>query len=130
VFATFAQRNLDYWLQGSEEEGGCETRYVGPTQEAKAASVLPFVMNEKRIRYWYQSRGVSGVGARVEYVINDQRIYEGALLAVVGRRVSTNHCASGSKMKLFWRGISLEALCVKEYPPQCFYLPSLLSLER
>jgi hypothetical protein len=116
VFATFAQRDLDYWLQGSEEEGGCETRYVGSTQEAKAASVLPFVMNEKSVTYWYQSGGVSGVEARVVYVINDQRNYEGGLLAV-GRRVSRNHCASGSKMKLFWRGISLEALCVKEYPP-------------
>jgi hypothetical protein len=97
----FAQRDLDYWLQGSKEEGGCETRYVGSTQEAKAASVLPFVMNERSIRYWYQSGGVSGVEARVVYVISDQRNDEGALLALVGRRVSRNHCAFGSKMKLF-----------------------------
>ena len=115
----FAQRDLDYWLQGLGEEGGRETRYVGSTQEAKAASVLPFVMNEKSVTYRCQSGGVSGVEARVVYVINDQRNYEGGLLAVAGagRPVSRDHCASGSKMKLFWQGISLEALRVKEYPP-------------
>lgn len=98
----FAQRDLDYWLQGSEKVGGCETRYVGSTQEVKVASALPFVMNEKKsIRYWYQSGEVSGVEARVVHVINDQRNYEGGLLAVVRGWVSINHCASGSKMKLF-----------------------------
>jgi hypothetical protein len=101
VFATFAQKDLDYWLQGSRKEGGCETRYVGASQEAEVASVLPSVMNEKSIRYWYQSGGVSGVEARVVHVINDQRNYEGGFLAVVRQRVSINYCASGSKMRLY-----------------------------
>jgi hypothetical protein len=102
VFATFAERDLDYWLQGSREEGGCETRYVGATQEAEAASVLlPLVMIEKSIKYWYQSGRVSGVEARAVHVINDQRNYEGGLLVVVRWWVSRNHCVSGSKMKIF-----------------------------
>jgi len=59
LFVTFGQKDLDYWLQGSEEGGDRGTRSGGSTQEAKAAIVLPFVMNKKSVRDWYQSGGGS-----------------------------------------------------------------------
>jgi hypothetical protein len=40
------------------------------------------------------------VGARVAYVINDQRNCEDDLLVVVRQGASRNHCVSGSKKKL------------------------------
>ena len=124
----FAQRDLEYWLQDSEVEVGCETRYVGSTQEAKAASVLPFVMNEWSIRYWYQSGGCQGVEA-VVYVISDQRNDEVGLLALVETGVQEIIVLPVPKRSFFDEDFLGGVMC-ERISSTVILSPFLLSLER
>lgn len=63
-------------------------------------------------------------------LINDQRKYEGALMVVeVVVAVVRHHCSrcryvSDSKTMVVERGISLEELHVREYPPEHWLYPS------